>query len=378
MVTEPVHWLIRGDKVGSVKLAFGDASGGGFGSSWESLGGDGNKGEDHVGFRFGTWDKASSAHSSNYREMWNLVDTLEVMSAEGELEGTELFLFTDNLTAEAAFSKGSSSSKDLFELVLKLRKLEMESGCKIHVSHVSGTRMISQGSDGLSRGNLTEGVMCGDNMRDFIPINKSALDRSPSLGSWLHEWTEGEASFLDPTDWFWRGHEIVEGEYEDNSEGHVFPKTKPGMFIWSPPPVAAGIAMEELRKARHKSAESTHVMVIPRLFSVEWRKSLFKAADVVLTLPARHPAWPESMHEPLMIGILLPYLSHRPWELRRSPLILELANSLHGVWKSGGESEGPLLRKLWFLQRELLNMSEGVARKVLHCKSPYNLQDRST
>ena len=375
---EPVHRLVRGDKVGSVKLAFGDASGGGFGSSWESFGDKMEKEEEHVGFRFGTWDRVSSSHSSNYREMRNLVDTLEVMADKGELNGTELFMFTDNSTAESAFSKGSSSSRELFELVLKLRKLEMERACKLHVSHVSGTRMIAQGSDGLSRGNLTEGVMRGENMHDFIPINKSALERSPSLGSWLHSWTEGEASFLDPTDWFWRGHEIVEGEYEENVEGHVFPKTQPGMFIWTPPPVAAGIAMEELRKSRHKSAESTHIMVIPRLFSVEWRKALFKAADVVLTVPAGHPAWPASMHEPLMIGILLPYLQHRPWELRRSPIILELANSLHQVWKSGGEPEGPLLRKLWRLQRELSSMPEGLARKVLHCQSSYNLQDCSS
>ena len=375
---DPVHRLVRGDKVGTAKIAFGDASGGGFGSSWESVVGVNSNEVDHVGYRFGTWDKIASASSSNYREMRNLVDTLVTMAEEGELQGTELFLFTDNSTAEAAFAKGSSLSKELFELVLKLRKLEMENSCKIHVSHVAGTRMIAQGSDGLSRGNLSEGVMRGIDMRDFIPIHKSAFERSPALAAWLDSWTDGEASFLDPTDWFWRGHEVVEGEYEVNSEGLVFPKTEPGTFIWSPPPVAAGIAMEELRKSRHKSAESTHLVVIPRLFSTEWRRSLYKAADVVLHLPAGHPAWPESLHEPLTIGILLPYLNHRPWELRRSPVVLELAHSLQRVWKSGGEPERPLLRKLWGLQRELSRMPESMARKVLHCQSPYKLQDSPT
>ena len=376
--SEPVHRLVRGDKVGTAKIAFGDASGGGFGSSWESIDGKSNGEADHVGYRFGTWDSKSSSSSSNYREMKNLVDTLFTMAAEKELQGTELFLFTDNSTAEAAFAKGSSSSKELFELVLLLRKLEMDNSCKIHVSHVSGTRMIAQGSDGLSRGNLYEGVMRGTDMKEFIPIHKSAFERSPGLAAWIDSWTRGEGSFLNPTDWFWRGHEIVEGEYEENSEGHVFPKTEPGTFIWSPPPVAAGIAMEELRKSRHKSAESTHIVVIPRLFSTEWRRSLYKAADVVLHVPAGHPAWPESLHEPLTIGILFPYLNHRPWELRRSPIVLELANSLQRVWKSGGEPEGPLLRKLWRLQRELSCMSEGMARKVLHCKSTYEVQDSST
>ena len=54
----------------------------------------------HVGFRFGTWDQHSSCKSSNYREMRNLVDILEVMPPEGELSGCELFLFADNSPAE--------------------------------------------------------------------------------------------------------------------------------------------------------------------------------------------------------------------------------------------------------------------------------------
>eukprot|EP00957_Ditylum_brightwellii_P106338 8112519-Ditylum_brightwellii.AAC.2 len=34
----------------------------------------------------------------------------------------------------------------------------MEIHCKIHLVHVMGTRMIAQGTDVLSRGNLDEGV----------------------------------------------------------------------------------------------------------------------------------------------------------------------------------------------------------------------------
>ena len=312
----PVHRLVRGKKVSSAKLAFGDASGGGFGSSWESTRkSDLPDSDGHVGFRFGTWDHTSSDKSSNYREMRNLVETLEAMASEGELAGYELFLFTDNSTAESAFFKGSSSSKDLFELVLRLQKLEMNQSCRIYVSHVAGTRMIAQGSDGLSRGNLSEGVMRGMSMRDFIPIHKTAMERSPELREWLGGWTNNEGILLEPEGWFTTGHEIQEGEWECNVEGLKFPRVKPGTFIWAPPPVAGGIAVEELRKSRHKSAESTHIFIIPCLFGTEWRKQLHKAADVVLSLPAGHPAWPESMHEPLTIAILYPYLSHRPWEL---------------------------------------------------------------
>ena len=40
------------------------------------------------------------------------------------------------------------------------------------------------------------------------------------------------------------------------------------------------------------------------------------------------------MHKPLTIAILYPYLSHRPWELRQAPILLELADTLHGVWNA--------------------------------------------
>ena len=49
---------------------------------------------------------------------------------------------TDNLVAEGAFYKGTSSSRKLFELVLRLRLLEINVGFKIHIIHIAGTRMI--------------------------------------------------------------------------------------------------------------------------------------------------------------------------------------------------------------------------------------------
>ena len=102
------------------------------------------------------------------------MDTLDLMAEDRELAGTKLFIFMDNSTAESAFAKGSSSSMKLFEIVLRIRQLEMSSDCKIHISHVAGTRMISQGSDRLSRGNLTEGFIKGLSMSKFVPVNESA------------------------------------------------------------------------------------------------------------------------------------------------------------------------------------------------------------
>jgi hypothetical protein len=215
----PSKRLIRGTKLWEIIYGFGDASGAGFGMSWEKDGQGDTAGTRGISYRFGRWGKEMDDSSSNLRELQNLVETLEKMRETKKLEGVEMFLFTDNSTAEAAFYKGSSSSEWLFDLVVRLSVLEMTCNCKIHIIHVAGTRMIAQGADGLSRGALTEGVMKGEAMRSFIPLHQSALDRDPNLRPWLRDWFERakeniglDLEFLAMEDWFERGHDIDGGE----------------------------------------------------------------------------------------------------------------------------------------------------------------------
>ena len=85
------------------------------------------------------------------------MNTVGEEARAGRLRDCELFLFTDNSTAEACFYHGSSTSASLHGLVLELRTLEMTYGMTIHVVHIAGSRMIAQGTDGCSRGSLMEG-----------------------------------------------------------------------------------------------------------------------------------------------------------------------------------------------------------------------------
>ena len=114
--------------------------------------------------------------SSNYRELRNLVESLEQSGSLGELEGKEIFVFTDNSTAEAVIHKGSSSSPLLYELVVRLHKLASSFLCSVQLIHVSGTRIIAQGTDGLSRGDMLEGVLTGREMLSYVPLHRSALE----------------------------------------------------------------------------------------------------------------------------------------------------------------------------------------------------------
>ena len=94
-----------------VVYGFGDASADGFGATMD------RPGQGLFG-RFGIWGKDAEDGSSNYRELRNLVETVEEEAAEEYLEGGELWIFTDNLTAESCVHKGGSTSAILHELVV--------------------------------------------------------------------------------------------------------------------------------------------------------------------------------------------------------------------------------------------------------------------
>ena len=155
-------------------------------------------------FECGQWiAKVTEEESSNWREFTNVVEYLEKRGAAGHLDKSEVFMFTDNSTTEAAFWKGNSHSRKFCGLVLRLRQLEMRTGMILHFVHVSGKRMIAQGTDGLSRGDHSTGVMRGEAMEAFVPLHKSALERSPVLRPWLEDVLAGHgAHFLSPDGWF--------------------------------------------------------------------------------------------------------------------------------------------------------------------------------
>ena len=100
---------------------------------------------------------------------------------EGKLRDCEIFLLTDNLVAETAFYKGSSSNETLFNLVFRLRKVELEGGIILHIIHVSGKRMIASGVDALSKGDTTKGIMKGNSILTYSPFHLGAHQRSKGI-----------------------------------------------------------------------------------------------------------------------------------------------------------------------------------------------------
>jgi hypothetical protein len=362
----PSSRLIRGFSVARILYGFGDASGAGFGASWTTPG-TGDERDRGVRYRFGRWGDEGRNTSSNYRELRNLVETLESMGSQGELSGVEVFLFTDNSTAEAAFARGSSSTASLFDLVKRLKLIEMVFRARVHVIHVAGKRMIAQGTDGLSRGCLTDGVMRGEEMTVFVPLHKTAVERSEGLLLWLQDCFDHTKSqvlkLLTPEEWFDVGHDITGGTR--NCDGVWVPTYGTGNFVWAPPPCVASQCLEELRKARHKRQASTHVFLCPRIMNHYWQRHLYRSADMVVQIFPGHSCWNKDQHEPLLVGFYFPYLRSEPWQLKDSPKILGMAGRLQQMFKTDPSSTGPLLRQLWAFTRKLSRMPEQLVLRVL-------------
>ena len=322
-----------------VMYGFGDASKHGFGASIELP-------DKSIIWRFGQWRLEEEfartnpvnglsfmeERSSNYRELRNLVEALESAYLDGLLRNREIFMFTDNSTAEAAFFKGTSSSELLFDLVLRLRKIEMTGDCIIHMIHVAGTRMIYQGTDGLSRGDKTSGVMAGESMLSFVPLHLSVLDRSPLMREWVNHICEidGEGGekvrFLEPSDW---------------------PESLCGRFnyIWTPPPAAGDVAAEYMAQAIHKRPNATHIYICPRLMTSRWQRIVRKTSDLFLYIPCHTELWGHDQHEPLILAISLPLSRHRPWKHGGTPRFEHYSKILPGLFGGNFGEASAVLRE---------------------------------
>ena len=348
---------IRARSIVSVVYGFGDASGTGLGATFTCEGG--------FNYRIGIWGCLEKDESSNWKESANVVDALTDEAELGNPKDTEVFMFTDNSTVEACAAKGTSTSPKLLSLVIRLRSMTTRFGIKLHIFHVAGTRMIAQGTDGVSRGYLASGVMAGESMTGFVPIHISAMDRHPGLLPWILSWSASDGILLDPMGWFSQGHDI-EGWLLHN-DGFERPVIRDGRtYVWSPPPFAADVALAELRKARIKRQSSTHVFVAPRLCTTLWLKQLHKASDIAFEILPGSRGWPKEMHEPLLIGIAFPFLRFAPWQMRGTPKMFAMVRDLHALFKAPDVDPCDLLRKFWDQCLRFTRMPEPVVRKLLY------------
>jgi len=305
----------------------GDASGTGFGgSTWKA-------GDASITASFGAWDKRLMRESSNFKEAYNLVLLLEHQIRQGQIEsGSEIFVFTDNSTAERAFNKGASTSKSLHDLIVRIRGLEMQGLIFPKFVWIAGERMIAQGTDGLSRGDQTCGVMNDGKFLSYVPLNKSVLEFKGDLAKELLSWlSEGKTwKMLNEEDWF----------------DEVF-KQPMGCFIWTPSAALARVAVEQLCEVKHVHPYSCHLFLTPALMTGNWRRLLGKQSDVLLTLPAGTACWPASCFEPLVMSLTCALLPSSPWIVRDTDWVSDWSKTMREVWETTPTARRDHLRQFW-------------------------------
>jgi hypothetical protein len=111
----------------------------------------------------------------------NLVNTIVRAAQEGRLDGCEVFIYTYNQTVEGAYSKGTANSRALFELIVMLYQLQMEFEFILNIIWITGTIMIQQGNDGLSRVEENGLATGGLSMGGMVILHLNFANGSPSL-----------------------------------------------------------------------------------------------------------------------------------------------------------------------------------------------------
>jgi hypothetical protein len=184
---------------------------------------------------------------------------------EGSLQNHEVFLITDNSAFEGAYYKGHSSSRELSDIVFRVHKAQRDGGFVLHVIHISGKRMKASGVDGLSRGDLTEGMMAGRDPLSCIPFNQGADERSGGrVSRWVRSWWKSR-----------NGVDFCGMPLKTITKDNMFElKNLQAARLWMLPPAAMEVVMELLCKDRLAHPQ-WHLM------THFWRKDLMKNADLL-------------------------------------------------------------------------------------------------
>ena len=304
----------------------GDASGCGFGSG---LIGPDSEGQWSILYESGMWKDQWREESSNFREADNLVRRVESLAREGAIRGQELYLLTDNIVFESTFYKGYSSSCKLSSIILRLWMVEKEHSLVLHVVHLAGTRMKSWGVDGLSRGDLMEGMLAGVDPLSSIPLAQGANERS---GGGIRAWVD---TWWSPQGKPWLGAPMVEVTKERMFELNRVR----GARLWMPPPAAMETVVGLFNEDRIAHPWNPHVFAVPRVMTFAWRKALGKDADLMFTVAPGDHFWSPDQHEPLIVAVVLP-LAHAPhhrgpWVARGTDKALRVQRELDLGFKLG-------------------------------------------
>ena len=196
---------IQPQDVSTLGVTWGDGSGTGAGGTFNLISKSTLSDETVLTVWKGIWTPTVISYTSNWKEMRTLLRTLEyeVSTDSKRVTGRRVLYFTDNMVTYDVFRKGTSTSLPLWTLLLKIKLLELQLHCVLQVIHVPGTTMISQGTDGLSRG-VDMQILGSHKSNSLIPLLCRPALPTPELLQWslaiLRQYWPHNPPFLFQTD----------------------------------------------------------------------------------------------------------------------------------------------------------------------------------
>ena len=135
-------------------VTWGDGSGTGTGGTVQFRDTSGSNETAHMEASMGTWTLVVHSFSSNWKELRTLMVVLlkESIHVPNRYQGRLLFYFTDNVVTYDILHKRRSKSPHLHSLIMDITSMEITLDCCILCIHVPEDVMITEGTDGLSRG----------------------------------------------------------------------------------------------------------------------------------------------------------------------------------------------------------------------------------
>lgn len=121
-------------------------------------------------------DLMTDETSSYFKEAINLVFILKRIIENKKIKrGSEVFLFTNNEVVEQMYFRELYHSPLLHQMIVEIRKLGMNGDLILLFVWISGKLMIAQGTNGLSRDDLSSGVIDIQNFLKYLLLKETAF-----------------------------------------------------------------------------------------------------------------------------------------------------------------------------------------------------------
>ena len=154
LLPDKLGYRIQPSDLATLCATWGDGSGTGTGGTVQFRDAQSTEAISPMEAFMGTWTLVVHSFSSNWKELRTLrvVLTKESSHTPNRYRHRLLFYFTDNMVTYDILRKRRSKSPLLHALIMEITGLEIQLDCCIVCVHVPGDVMITEGTDGLSRG----------------------------------------------------------------------------------------------------------------------------------------------------------------------------------------------------------------------------------